>query len=93
MAWTDDQRARKAAAEAGLCVVANMHKGRDPALIAWARFTHRFLHIDHKTEWRNPFLTSDDGGLEEVVGKFATAYLPAAQERTASADQPQGAAR
>jgi hypothetical protein len=76
MAWTDDQRARKANAEAGFCVVANMHKGRDQALIAWARFTHRFLRIDHKTQWRNPFLTPDNGGLEEVVGKFATAYLP-----------------
>jgi len=76
MAWTADQHARKADAEAGLCVVANMHKGRDQALIEWARFTHRFLRIDHKTEWRNPFLTPDDGDLEEVVGKFATAYLP-----------------
>jgi hypothetical protein len=55
-----------------------MHKGRDQALIAWARDTHRFVRIDRwsKSEWGNPFLMPDDGDREEVVGKFATAYLP-----------------
>lgn len=61
---------------AGLCVVANMHRGRDQALIAWARDTHHFVRIDRKSEWGNPFLVPDDGDHEEVVGKFATRYLP-----------------
>jgi hypothetical protein len=75
-AWTPDQRARWAEAQAGFCVVANMHRNRDQALIAWARGTRRFIRIDGATEWRNPFLTPDDGDWDEVVGKFATLYLP-----------------
>jgi len=55
-----------------------MHKGRDQALIAWARDTRRFLRIDQwsKSEWGNPFIAPDDGDRDEVVGKFATHYLP-----------------
>jgi hypothetical protein len=53
-----------------------MHKGRDQALVNWARLAHRLVRIDHKSEWGNPFLVPDDGTLEEVVGKFATHYLP-----------------
>lgn len=75
-AWTPDQRARGAQAQAGLCVVANMHRNRDQALIAWAKETRRFLRVDGTTEWRNPFLAPDDGAPDEVVGKFATLYLP-----------------
>ena len=76
--WTPDQRARRAEAEAGLCVVANMHKDRDEALIAWARDTRRFMRVDQwsKSEWANPIIAPDDGNRDEVLRKFASVYLP-----------------
>jgi hypothetical protein len=53
-----------------------MHKGRDQALINWARLAHRFMRIDRNSEWNNPFLVPDDGNQDDVVRKFATLYLP-----------------
>lgn len=76
LAWTADERARRAAIEAGLCVVANMHDGADVALLTWAQNTDRFVRIDRKTEWGNPFEMPDDGERAEVVGKFGKFYLP-----------------
>jgi len=44
-AWTLDQLARKERAEAGYAVVANMHKGHDEALRAWAEAHSRLVYI------------------------------------------------
>lgn len=79
--WTPDQLDRKARAEAGECVVANIHEDKDgrrvdDALLAWAEANDRFVRIDRKTEWGNPFEMPDDGERAEVVGKFAKFYLP-----------------
>lgn len=74
--WTDDQLDRKARAEAGECVVANLHEGIDAALLSWAEAKDRFVRIDRKTEWGNPFEMPDDGERPEVVGKFSMFYLP-----------------
>ena len=35
--WTASQRERQAAVLAGKTVVANVHKGADEALVAWAK--------------------------------------------------------
>jgi hypothetical protein len=67
---------RIADAEAGRCVVANMHDGEDDTLVAWARAHDRFVRIDRKTEWGNPFAMPDDGERAEVIGKFTKFYLP-----------------
>jgi hypothetical protein len=74
--WTDDQLKRKARAEAGECVVANLRKGADEALIAWARETDRLVQIDRTTDWGNPFEMPEDGERAEVVGKFEKFYFP-----------------
>ena len=74
--WTPEQRERRAAVEAGRCVVANMHDGCDSALLAWANAEELFVRIDRKTEWGNPFEMPDDGERAEVVSKFSKFYLP-----------------
>jgi hypothetical protein len=78
--WTADQLDRKARAQAGQCVVANIREenGRrnDEALLAWAEAENRFVRIDRKTDWGNPFEIPEDGERAEVVGKFAKFYLP-----------------
>jgi hypothetical protein len=74
--WTPDQLERKAEAEAGRCVVANMHDNADVALLAWAEAEGLFVRIDRRSEWGNPFEIPDDGERAEVVGKFGKFYLP-----------------
>lgn len=73
---SSDEADRIADAEAGRCVVANMHDGTDVALLMWARANDRFVRIDRKTEWGNPFEMPDDGERSEVVAKFSKFYLP-----------------
>lgn len=79
--WTPDQIDRKAKAEAGLCVVANIRKNSsgqriDAALLDWAEAAGLFVRIDRKTQWGNPFEMPDDGGRTEVVTKFERFYWP-----------------
>jgi hypothetical protein len=79
--WTPDQLARKARAEAGECVVANMRddgtgKRVDEALLCWAELEDRFVRIDRASKWGNPFEMPDDGERPEVIGKFTKFYLP-----------------
>jgi hypothetical protein len=79
--WTQDQLDRKARAEAGECVVANMRQRpngqrEDEALLAWAEASDLFERIDRKTEWGNPFEMPGDGTREEVCDWFETLYLP-----------------
>jgi hypothetical protein len=80
--WTPDQLVRKAEAESGLCVVVNMRNDDsgdrkiDEALINWAEAEGRFVRIDRKTEWGNPFEMPQDGNRPEVVSKFTKFYIP-----------------
>lgn len=76
LVWTPEQTERRLAAEGGQCVVANMHEGIDEALLQWAEAGARFVRIDRRTEWGNPFEMPDDGERAEVVGKFSKFYLP-----------------
>jgi len=71
-----DELDRQEQAEAGRCVVANMHDGCDVALLMWAQSSDRFVRIDRRSEWGNPFEMPDDGERAEVVGKFSKFYLP-----------------
>jgi len=73
---SQDQAERMADAEAGRCVVANMHDGTDTALVLWAEANDRFVRIDRKTDWGNPFEMPDDGDRAHVVAKFSKFYLP-----------------
>jgi hypothetical protein len=74
--WTPDQAERKAQAEQGICVVANMHDKTDVALLAWAEANDRLVRVDRQTAWGNPFEMPDDGDRAVVVNKFTRFYLP-----------------
>jgi hypothetical protein len=80
--WTADQLERQAAAQNDICVVANMrndgsgNRKTDEALINWAEAEGRFVRIDRKTEWGNPFEIPQDGTRADVVSKFTKFYLP-----------------
>src|SRR5690348_15466254 len=76
MNWTQDQPERKARAEAGECVVANVRKGRDEALVAWARAQVRFVSIDRKSDWGNPFKIRRDGDRDAVCSAYRDRHLP-----------------
>lgn len=76
MDWTSDQLERKARAVAGECVVANMRKGADEALLAWAKAEGRFVRVDRRTPWGNPFEISGDGDRDTVCAAFDEHYLP-----------------
>jgi hypothetical protein len=69
-AWTADQLKRKADVEAGRTVIANMRKGGDEALIAWAKATGRFQRVDRRSDWGNPFAIGKDGNRDQVIAKF-----------------------
>jgi len=72
--WTEDELNRKAAAEAGEAVVANLHE--DDALLAWAESEDRLQRIDRTSDFGNPFIIPDDGDRAEVVAKFQKFYWP-----------------
>jgi hypothetical protein len=79
--WTPDQLDRKARAEAGGCVVANMRddgtgKRVDEALLCWAEMEDRFVRIDRASKWGNPFEMPEDGARPDVVGNYTKFYLP-----------------
>ena len=76
--WTPSEEQRRAECEAGRAVVANMRspaKGGDVALIAWAKLTGRFVRIDRKSDWGNPFempKPERDGDRARVCALHAT---------------------
>ena len=69
-AWSQSELDRRAIVEAGGTVVANMHKDADLALLAWAQETDRFVRIDRKSDWGNPFEMGEDGDRDTVCDSF-----------------------
>lgn len=80
--WTEDETALREAVEAGETVTAAMsyplspNPGRHHRLIEWAKAEERFVRIDRKSEWGNPFEIDKDGDRETVIQKYADYYLP-----------------
>jgi hypothetical protein len=74
--WDRDQLDRKARAEAGETVVANMRKGADEALMAWAETVGLFVRIDRRTEWGNPWQIGVHGDRPTVIERFRAETLP-----------------
>lgn len=68
--WSQSELERKAIAEAGGTVVANMHQDVDRALLHWARSTGRFTRIDRNSDWGNPFEIPDDGDRDTVCDSY-----------------------
>lgn len=79
--WPKDQLHRRRLVESGQCVVASMRKSKDGRLldgelISWAVTQGKFVRIDRKSEWRNPFHSPADGDHETVCKLFAEKYWP-----------------
>ena len=68
--WSQSELERKAIAEAGGTVVANMHQDSDRALLHWAKITGRFARIDRNSDWGNPFEMPADGDRNTVCDSY-----------------------
>ena len=68
--WSQSELERKAIAEAGGTVVANMHQDSDRALLHWAKITGRFARIDRNSDWGNPFEMPADGDRDTVCDSY-----------------------
>ena len=68
--WTDSERERQSAVLSGKTVVANMHKGTDEALIAWAKQHKLAKRIDRRTVWGNPFLLGKHGDRDGIIAAY-----------------------
>lgn len=74
MDYTESERQRMAKVEAGGTVVANMPRKNargDAALIAWAKSTGRYVRIDRRTDWGNPYEIPKHGNRDEVCDAYA----------------------
>jgi hypothetical protein len=79
-AWTPSELKRKAAVEAGKGVVANMRKGEDEQLIAWAKAEGLYVRIARPSIWGNLYKIGEHGTREEVIEKYWTwLWLPKQQ--------------
>lgn len=70
LAWSQSELERKEQVLAGKTVVANMHKDTDLALIAWAKDTGKFIPIDRRSDWGNPFVMDADGDRDTVCNSY-----------------------
>ncbi len=74
--WSESEKERRAVVEMGQTVVANLHKGEDEALRAWATEKGLAVRIDRKSrsDWENPFVVDADGTREEVIEHYKWYY-------------------
>lgn len=68
--WPADQYNRRKTVEAGGTVVANMHNTGDEMLLRWARSSFRFVQIDRRSDWGNPYEIPGDGDRDQVCDSF-----------------------
>lgn len=73
--WSEVEQDLLAAVEAGQTVVASL-RGQHANLIAWAEETERYVRVDRRTEWGNPFEMPVDGDRDTVIKNYALYYLP-----------------
>ena len=79
--WREDEKARRALVEAGGSVLANVRKGKDSALVSWARETGRFVYIGARSPrrpdlvgpflWANPYRAISEVERDHVCNLFA----------------------
>jgi ParB-like chromosome segregation protein Spo0J len=74
--WTDEEQALFERVMDGETVVANMHNDGHPSLVEWAKAVGRFVLIDRRNKWGNPFELGEDGDRDTVVDNFEQHYLP-----------------
>lgn len=88
--WSDEERDLLKKMQAGETVVVNLHRHAD--LIGWAEDIGRYVRVDRKTQWGNPFILNEDGDRAEVIAAFADYYLPNKPSLLARLDELQGKA-
>ena len=59
----------------GETVVVSM-RGQHDNLIRWAESEDKYVRIDRRTEWGNPFEIPGDGDRDTVIAAYAEHYLP-----------------
>lgn len=74
-AWTQSELERREQVLKGKTVVVNMHSDTDQVLIKWAKENNKFVSVDRKTDWGNPFImdTKDkkaDGDRDTVCDSY-----------------------
>ena len=76
--WSDSEKERRDAVNLGQTVVANLHRGKDEALRAWATEKGIAVRIDRipnsRSDWENPFIVDADGTREEVIEHYKWFY-------------------
>jgi hypothetical protein len=72
--WMDDEKERKAKAEAGEAVIANQQ--RDKNLIQWAERNGKAVRVDRGSLYGNPFILGADGDRDTVCNAYEKSYMP-----------------
>ena len=76
--WTASELERRDAVLRGETVLANMHKGHDVALIAWAKKSGLFVPIERrsKSKWQSSYIEGRDGDRAIVIWLYREHVLP-----------------
>lgn len=74
-AWSAEELLLRSEVEAGRVVVASL-RGEHRNLVAWAEAAERYVRIDRRTEWGNPFEIPTDGDRATVIANYRYHYLP-----------------
>lgn len=90
--FTDDERELLDQLKNGKTVVLNMRAEAHARLWAWASAHDLAARIDRKSQWGNPFILGEDGDRGQVIGKYATFYLPHKPQLIADVGQLKGKA-
>ena len=73
--WSTEEYALLDQVRAGRTVVASM-RGQHDNLIRWAEAEGKYVRIDRRSEWGNPFEIPGDGDRATVINSYAHHYLP-----------------
>jgi len=73
--WSAEEYELLEKLRAGRTVVVSL-RGHHDNLIAWAEQEGRYVRIDRRTEWGNPFEMPADGDRDTVIRNYAVHYLP-----------------
>ena len=67
--WAHPPDTRQPMCLAGRTVVASLRK-HDADFVAWAKANDRFVRIDRKTKWGNPFKLGKESERDDVIAKY-----------------------
>lgn len=73
--WSVEEYALLDRLRSGEAVVASL-RGQHDNLIAWAQREDRYVRIDRRTDWGNPFEMPADGDRATVIANYRDHYLP-----------------